>query len=400
MFANPIAQPARTPSVARTVRLASALALGGYALFFVVGFAHGHWLYDALWRPAATDFLNVWAAGDLALRGDAAAAYDWGVHKQVENAALGYDFPGYFGWHYPPPFLLVAAPLALIAYPVAQLFWMAVTAPLYVAAIRAIAPYRGAAAAALAFPAAAWNFGCGQNGFLTAALLGAGLLMLERRPVLAGVLIGLLTYKPQFGLLIPLALVACGSWRTIAAACVTALAIAALATAAFGTGVWTAFLGSTAVTNDAVLVEGWADFVELLSPFGASRWLGAGVAGAWIVQGITVAGLGVVVWRAWRGAGAFADRAALLVAATLVSSPYIYVYDLTALAVAIAFLARGGVTERERFALGVACLLVLGGPQTGLPLAALAAPAVAAVAVARLARATPLRTPSAAGRSA
>ena len=71
---------------------------------------------------------------------------------------------------------------------------------------------------ALAFPAVFVNIGHGHNGFLTAALIGAGLLMLDRRPILAGILFGLMAYKPQFGVLIPLVLAATGRWRAFLAA--------------------------------------------------------------------------------------------------------------------------------------------------------------------------------------
>ena len=76
---------------------------------------------------------------------------------------------------------------------------------------------------ALAFPAVYVNLAHGQNGFLSAALLGGSLLILDQRPKLAGVLIGLLAYKPQFGVLIPLVLIATGRWTVIAAAAATVL---------------------------------------------------------------------------------------------------------------------------------------------------------------------------------
>src|SRR5438105_147271 len=78
------------------------------------------------------------------------------------------------------------------------------------------------------------NVGHGQNGFLTATLLGGGLIFLERRPILAGVLLGLLAYKPQFGLLIPLVLLATGRWTAIAAATVTVLSACSATLIVFG----------------------------------------------------------------------------------------------------------------------------------------------------------------------
>lgn len=363
---------------------AAAILLALYVALFVAGPIFGQWLIDAEGRPLQADFVNVWAAGRMALEGKAAAAYDWDAHRVYEVLAVGHDFDGYFGWHYPPMFLLVAAPLSLVPYLASQLVWMAATLPVYAAAIRLIWGRWDAVLVALAFPAVAMNFAYGQNGFLTAGLLGAALALLDRRPVAAGVLIGLLTYKPQFGLLIPIALIAGGCWRAIAAASATAIATAALATLAFGPEIWPAFLASTRLTNHAVLEMGWANFSELVSPFGAARSLGLGYWSAWAVQGAVVATLAALVWAAWRRRGAETAKRALLAAACVSASPYAYVYDLTTLGVAIAFLTREGCTAFERRAIAAICLLVLADPISVAPLTALAGPLVAALAWRRI----------------
>ena len=156
-----------------------------------MSFATGQWLLDKAGRLADSDFVDVWAAGKLALDGHAAAAWDWAIHRDAEVAALGHDFPGNYGWHYPPTYLFVAAALATLPYLVALLGWLAVTLPLYVAAVRAIMGERLGILIACAFPAVMWNMLVGQNGFLTAALIGFMLLTLDTRPIVAGVLLGL-----------------------------------------------------------------------------------------------------------------------------------------------------------------------------------------------------------------
>ncbi len=125
------------------------------------------------------------AAGRLALDGNAAAAYDWPVHKQAEVRAIGHDFDDYYGWHYPPPFLFVAAALATLLYLAAAAGWLVVTLAAYGAALHGILGRTGIFVA-LGFPAAIWNVPAGQNGFLTAALLGGTLGLLERHPALPG----------------------------------------------------------------------------------------------------------------------------------------------------------------------------------------------------------------------
>src|SRR5579859_6105781 len=174
-----------------------ALALG-YAVLLFGTYLQGHFLTDAQGQPIANDFVDVYAAGRLALEGAAATAYDWPQHKAAEVRALGHDFPDYYGWHYPPPFLFVAMALALLPYLAAALLWLVATLAAYAGALRAILGERTGILLA--------------HGFLTASLIGGTLALLERRPVLAGICLGLLTYKPQFGLLFPLVLIVDRRW--------------------------------------------------------------------------------------------------------------------------------------------------------------------------------------------
>ena len=176
-------------------------------------------LSDYTGRPLGTDFSNVYAAGQLVLEGNPAAPYDPAVHRERERAIFGEKTP-FYRWLYPPFFLFVAAGLALMSYPIALAVWQGVSLLLYLLSIRAI--LRGNPAScgrvptaqtppnklwlllAVSFPAVFVNIGHGHNGFLTAALLGGGLVLLDRRSIVAGILLGLLAYKPQFGLMIPI----------------------------------------------------------------------------------------------------------------------------------------------------------------------------------------------------
>ncbi|MBL4615590.1 MAG: DUF2029 domain-containing protein, partial [Magnetovibrio sp.] len=183
---------------------------------------------DAWGRPLGTDFANVWSAGVMALDGQALSVYDPSAHYTTQKIAFASPDVPYYGWHYPPFFLLIAAALAVLPYGGALVAWMALTLPCYVAVLRRIQPGRLTLLVAIAFPGAMVNLVHGQNGFLSAALMGAGLVLLDRRPVLAGGLLGLLSYKPQFGLLIPLVLIATARWRAFMAATVTVLVLVVL----------------------------------------------------------------------------------------------------------------------------------------------------------------------------
>jgi len=223
-----------------------------YLIFLAGAYLRGDFLIDPQGRPIANDFVNVFAAGRLALENDPAAAYDWTVHKAAEVRAVGHDFANYYGWHYPPTFLFVAAALALPPCLAASAAWLLLTLAAYAAIVGRIVGTRAGGWFALGFPAAFWNVTAGQNSFLTAALIGGTLALLERHPTLAGVCLGLLSYKPQFGLLFPVVLIADRRWRTLAVAAAVAIALAALSLVAFGSASWQAFMQWLPVTGRVV----------------------------------------------------------------------------------------------------------------------------------------------------
>lgn len=351
--------------------LAYGIALAGSSL-------QGDFLVDAQRRPIANDFVGVWAAGRLALDGHPAAAYDWPAHRTVEVAGVGHDFDGYYGWHYPPTFLFVAAALATLPYVAAAVAWLAATFAACAAALGTILGRRTGWFFALGFPAAIWNVTAGQNGFLTAALIGGTLGLMERRPVWAGVCLGLLTYKPQFGLLFPLVLIADRRWWTMATAAAVALGLAAVSWLVFGAASWQAFVHWMPITSHVVLGEGHADFARLQSVFGLIRAHGGSEHLAWIVQGCVSIALAAGLVVLWRSPADFDLKAAALAAGTLLATPYLYMYDVVILAVAVAFLLRHalrhGFIAAEIAALACAGALILIFPyvKTQVGLAAVA----------------------------
>lgn len=349
-----------------------------FAYLIVLGatYFQGEFLTDGQSRPIVNDFVNVWAAGELALDGDPAAAYDWPTHKQAEVRAVGRDFKNYYGWHYPPTFLFVAAGLEMLPYLVAAVFWLVATLAIYAATIGNILGGRTGIYFALGFPAGLWNVTAGQNGFFTAALIGGTLGLMERRPALAGVCLGLLTYKPQFGLLFPIALIAGRQWQTIAVAVIVAIAVAALSLLAFGSASWHAFVHWMPITGRIVLGEGAADWNRLQSVFGLVRAHGGSEQLAWSCQAIVSLALTVGIAWLWRSKAPFDLKAAALAGGTLLATPYLYMYDVVVLAVAVAFLLRfalsRGFEAIEIAGLACACALILIFPyvQTQVGLAA------------------------------
>jgi len=386
--------PGAGVKLARPVELICFALVVAHAVYLATSYRTGIWLLASDGSDMPSDFVNVWAAGRLAFSGHAATAYDWTIHKHIEEHALGRPFPGYFGWHYPPPFLFAAAALSVLPYAQAFALWVFGTFPAYLVAIRAIVGDRIGYLLAAAFPAVLANFLAGQNGFVTAGLIGGGLVLLEEQPVLAGVLIGLLSYKPHLGLLFPLALIAGGYWRAFFTAAITAALMALASWAAFGSDTWHAFFASIGHTSQAFLSQGWADFSKLQTAFGLTRMLGGSEPLAWtsqIVVALAAAGANVVLWRSRAD---YAIKAAALATGAMLATPYLYMYDLVVLAVPLAFLFRlgrvRGFLPHEPAGVGLACLLVLIFPCVKAPVG-FAAVLVTAALIAR--RAVAVRTP-------
>jgi hypothetical protein len=344
------------------VTLWSAALLLAYVVAIIVLFSSAHGLIDYQGRPLGTDFADVYTAGHSVLQGDALAPYSPAHHYRNEQDLFGSNVP-FYGWHYPPYFLFIAAPLARLPYIASLTVWQVTTCALYLLALwwllrtgptQHVLNDRRWIVLALAFPAVFMNITHGQNGFLTAALLTGALAAYNSRPILSGVLFGLMIYKPQFGLLVPIALFAESRWKTIAAAVATVAIASLLTVAVFGAEVWTAFFHSLTFTRTAALDQGAAGYFKMQSVFAWVRMWGGPLPLAYIVQSLTTIGAGIVVYRTWRSDMSFAGKAAVLCLSSVLATPYCYDYDLIVLAPGIALLVSDGLAHGfrpfERFA--------------------------------------------------
>ena len=202
-----------------------------------------------------------------------------------------------------------------------------------------MAPASVGVAPFIAFPAVMMNATHGQNAFLTCALMGAGIMCLTSRPVVAGVLFGALAFKPQIGILIPVLLIAGGHWRAFGAASVTVVALCAASLAIFGAGTWSAYIAALPEAR-RVLEDGVFGHEKFQSVFAMLRIAGASAAASYAAQSvvaITVAGL--LAYVAHRSRDALACGALLCAGAALVT-PFILRYDLMLLAIPLMWLAR------------------------------------------------------------
>lgn len=322
--------------------------------------------------PLGEDFVNFWAGAKLAMAGHAAIVYDIAAFQRFEHAhTLFWQFRWYA---YPPVALLLSAPLALFPYLAGYGFWIASGAGLCAYLFSRSLRWPAALLATFASPAFFFNVVSGQNGCFTAALMAGGLLLLERRPAVAGILFGLLCYKPQMAVLLPFALIAAGHWKTVFAAALTVAAIVGLSVVAFGWDTWAAYL-KVAPLNATILEIGTLPSIQHnLHPFwhrtptvfAAFRLAGASIAIAYGAQAVSALAALVATVAVWRGGASQPVKSAALILATFAATPYAWDYDLPIVTFAIVWLwieaARSGFLPWERlvFAGALASTLVIG----------------------------------------
>jgi len=293
----------------------------------------------------ASDYAKCVAASSLALHGRAAAAYDDESETAAERAVtVDPDF-SFLIWDYPPPFLLFVLPASMLSYKASLLMWTMITFAAYLLVMRTITTGWSAWWPIVAFPGVFITMLDGQNGFLTLALLGGGLLLLQRRPIAAGVLIGLLCYKPQFGILVPLLLAAGGYWKTFLSAAATVVALIVVTIVLFGVETWHAFIALLPETNQWLFVKG-VGFFKMQSVFGAARLWHGSLATASLLQVIASFAAAVGAWWVWQRAVAWQLKCAALVVGTLLMTPYVLDYDLVLLAAPIAWVAVEALKSR------------------------------------------------------
>lgn len=375
--------------------LAPAIAAGivfGYAVSLVLLFQSHVWILDAQGRPQVQDFLSFWSAGKLALHGAAVRAYDPDAQHAAEVANLGHGFAGALEWNYPPAFFFIVAPLAALPFASAFVIWCVATLAAYAATVAKIARRADAAIFACAAPPVLAVWMSGQNGLLTAALVGLALLFIEKRPALGGIVLGLLSYKPQFGLLFPLALAAGGYWRAFLWAGASAVAANGAAVVMFGGATLDGFLHAMRVTGDMRIAHAGMGWNKLQSLYALARSLGLSGTIAWSAQALLSALIALAVVACWRAPLSYVRKASVLAAAIPLVTPYILVYDLPMLAVAAAFLYRERAFDRSEIALLVSTVpSVMGLLWLPVPSAFFASLAVGAIVLKRCYATLPLR---------
>ena len=362
-------------------RKATFLVIAGFsALLYVFS------LLRALIDPAATsehaviggDFVVFWTAAQNAFTGNAGALYDMTVLETELQKAFPSDTAFSLSWLYPPSSYLLFAPFSGAPYAASLLIWWAGGLAGFAWALSRLWKSYTAIFIALASAAVFQALITGQTGFATATLICLAALKPDKRPIIAGIAAGLLTFKPQFGLLIPVAYIAAGCWRAFSAAAITAIAAAVASMALFGPELWASFF--TAMTEHSARFQGGAlSNYKLASPFGGLVILGFSENAALYGQLLVSAAAAIFIAFVWRRVEAWDLRLIALCSSAVIANPYAYYYELTILLPPLLLLAKralGGATiwrkgDRPTLSfLWVAPLLVTGlGAAAYLPIA-------------------------------
>jgi hypothetical protein len=307
-------------------------------------------------NPIATDFANYWTASSMALSGNPAAAYDINKLFGLEMKIFGASSPMGVGWYYPPTFLLIVLPLALLPYLPALFTWLASTFALESLILYKISPTANIFWLSLFSTGNFCNFLFGQNGYLSASLLGGGLLLLDTYPVAGGLLLGMMSYKPNLALLIPIALIAGRRWRALLSAGASALAMVLLSFMVLGYQVWIEYWKITAVP---MMLSGkigpWSIMPTIYSTVLS---LGFDLFTAYTVQCLVMAIVAFLVAWAWYRETNFVLRASILTLGIPLFTPYAFSYDLAILSLPLVWLWVDG-QKNGRFP-GETLLLFLG----------------------------------------
>jgi hypothetical protein len=352
---------ARHDAVLCVFLLAACLAYDSYSsVTYLTSFNHG--IFDFAWRPIGRDFINYWTAGVAVFDDFVVNIFEADPFHAYQEKLLGHPFAEH-NWSYPPHILLLLWPFGLLPYLWALAAWSFVTLGIYLwASVRGRQDRHILVLALLLAPATFSNFAGGQNGFLTGALLICGLRLLGPQPIIAGILFGVLTVKPQLGLLLPFALLAARQWTAIFSACVTAALMIGLSVALFGWESWVAYIEQVIPHQATIMNQRDGIFLAMMpSAYMGLRLLEAEPLLRIAIHGsFAVTALAGVIWAFARSADAELKFGVLAVG-TFLASPYGFNYDMTTVSLAVALVAlrglRDGFLPGERLVLSATWLL-------------------------------------------
>lgn len=346
-----------------------------FAIVYLSAVTHSYWVSPE-GAPLFIDFGIFWAVSHWIEHGQASLAYQSHLIGQGMAGFMGNATPVGFGWFYPPTYFFLIWPLGYLSPPWAYASFMLVTGLLYVSSVVKTLPSWSTFWLLMGFSGLWLNLMIGQNGFLSAGLLGWALIHLERRPVLAGALLALLSFKPHLGILIPVALLVARQWRCLASAALFSCLLAGASGMVFGWDAWFAWWHNFPLARFNLAQTDPHFLVKVTSVFSWARLQGMAEGWAYVLQGLCSLMVLIFLVQSWRQAWTRETQYGILVLSALLVTPYVFEYDLTWLAVAAAWWVRSWgarpFLRAERFLLVLLWLMpgltfLLGNWQPGLP---------------------------------
>jgi hypothetical protein len=283
-------------------------------------------LSNGLGRPFGDDFVNYWSGAFLAFHGRVAEVYDFAAFHAFEQSVTAQSIQ-YYHYSYPPVLPLLTLPLAFIPYVPALVVWLGATWYAFYRALK-LTGHAGALLLSLAVPALFINAVGGQNGAMTAALLGGGLMLVGRRPVVAGILFGMMIYKPHLALMLPFALLAGRRWLVVFVTGATATLLVVTSVAVYGADAWLRYRHNIDLLRTVVLEDGTGVSHRMVSVFVFARHFGASAAMSYSGQAVGALIAAVFIASSWWRDEPAHIRNGVLIIGTCLATPYLQDYDL------------------------------------------------------------------------
>ena len=312
-------------------------------------------------RPLGTDFISFWSASDMVWQGRAADVYVL-KHHAAEQLTL---FPhikqyGYTAFLYPPTFLLLCLPLALVPYFWSLFIWLSLTGYACWRGVKKFLPDKTPWVVIAGFPAGFGTILHGQNAFLSCALFAQGVYFFNKNPVLSGIFLGLLCFKPHLVLCVPVVMVVARQWRALWAFMATVCLFALVSWGVFGAATWEGFIQNIPFATD-VLEKDYVGYAKMVSIFAAVRLLHGSVLLSWICQiSVNILVLSVLIHIAMRRRASL-ETGMMLIVSALIVTPFLLDYDLMILAPVLAWSVsqaqKQGFMSYERLIVSCAFLL-------------------------------------------
>jgi alpha-1,2-mannosyltransferase len=327
----------------------------GFLIFSGSGYA------DRMGKPIGGDFSAFWATSLMVLSGEAASVYDDERIFAAEQSVTGIDYRNPVP--YPPVWFFVIAPLALFAYIPSLILWLTLTFSAFLYVTCRFAPHALTVWLTLSFPGTFQNVIHGHNGFVTTSILGFSLLIIEKYPFTAGLVLGLLSFKPHLVMIVPLFLVIGKLWRTLTGLIVSVLFLVLTSVILFGIDAWFGFLEKIPFLMQ-LMENGYLQMHQIVSTLGALLLMEMPyMVAVWIHLLCSLIGIGFTA-MAWSKNEPGYVKHSLLVLTVLLVTPYSNSYDLTLLALPICWIGweahkRGKISNRVTFFLIAAWFLPL-----------------------------------------